>query len=455
MQLEIEREAIRRENDKEKEAFIQKELTDLTATYDELKNQWEKEKGQVDQIRLLQEQLEQFKLEAEQAERSGDYGRVAELRYGKIPEAENQLQNFSKSDHPDEQRLINEEVTSEDIAEVVAKWTGIPVAKMLQSEREKLLHLEDELHQRVAGQEEAIERVADAVRRSCAGMQDPKKPIGSFLFLGSTGVGKTELAKSLANYLFNDESAMVRIDMSEYQERHAVSRLVGAPPGYVGYEEGGQLTEAVRRKPYSVILLDEIEKAHPDVWNVLLQVLDDGRLTDNKGRIANFKNTLIIMTSNLGGSLIQEKYMEAKGVEKAWQVYFKEEAKSAIMDLLKQSVRPEFLNRIDEIVLFDPLGKQHIRQIVQIQFKQIQERLAEQSIILDATPEVLDFLGQEGYDPVFGARPLKRVLQRRIMNELSKLILKGEIQKDAVIMIELDSEKTGLIFQNMHSTPLL
>lgn len=455
MQLEIEREAIRRENDKEKEAFIQKELTDLTATYDELKNQWEKEKGQVDQIRLLQEQLEQFKLEAEQAERSGDYGRVAELRYGKIPEAENQLQNFSKSDHPDEQRLINEEVTSEDIAEVVAKWTGIPVAKMLQSEREKLLHLEDELHQRVAGQEEAIERVADAVRRSRAGMQDPKKPIGSFLFLGSTGVGKTELAKSLANYLFNDESAMVRIDMSEYQERHAVSRLVGAPPGYVGYEEGGQLTEAVRRKPYSVILLDEIEKAHPDVWNVLLQVLDDGRLTDNKGRIANFKNTLIIMTSNLGGSLIQEKYMEAKGDEKAWQVYFKEEAKSAIMDLLKQSVRPEFLNRIDEIVLFDPLGKQHIRQIVQIQFKQIQERLAEQSIILDATPEVLDFLGQEGYDPVFGARPLKRVLQRRIMNELSKLILKGEIQKDAVIMIELDSEKTGLIFQNMHSTPLL
>lgn len=455
MQLEIEREAIRRENDKEKEAFIQKELTDLTATYDELKNQWEKEKGQVDQIRLLQEQLEQFKLEAEQAERSGDYGRVAELRYGKIPEAENQLQNFSKSDHPDEQRLINEEVTSEDIAEVVAKWTGIPVAKMLQSEREKLLHLEDELHQRVAGQEEAIERVADAVRRSRAGMQDPKKPIGSFLFLGSTGVGKTELAKSLANYLFNDESAMVRIDMSEYQERHAVSRLVGAPPGYVGYEEGGQLTEAVRRKPYSVILLDEIEKAHPDVWNVLLQVLDDGRLTDNKGRIANFKNTLIIMTSNLGGSLIQEKYMEAKGDEKAWQVYFKEEAKSAIMDLLKQSVRPEFLNRIDEIVLFDPLGKQHIRQIVQIQFKQIQERLAEQSIILDATPEVLDFLGQEGYDPVFGARPLKRVLQRRIMNELSKLILKGEIQKDAVIMIELDSEKTGLIFQNMQTTPLL
>lgn len=455
MQLEIEREAIRRENDKDKEASIQKELVELNATYDQLKGQWEKEKGQVDQIRHLQEQLEQYRIEAEQAERSGDYGRVAELRYAKIPEAEGTLQNFGKPDNPEEQRLINEEVTAEDIAEVVAKWTGIPVAKMLQSEREKLLYLEDELHKRVAGQEEAIERVADAVRRSRAGMQDPKKPIGSFLFLGSTGVGKTELAKSLAQYLFNDDNAMVRIDMSEYQERHSVSRLVGAPPGYVGYEEGGQLTEAVRRKPYSVILLDEIEKAHPDVWNVLLQVLDDGRLTDNKGRIANFKNTLIIMTSNLGGNLIQEKYNEAKGDEKAWQLYFKEEAKTAIMDLLKLSVRPEFLNRIDEIVLFDPLGKQHIRQIVQIQFQQIQERLAEQSIVLDATADALDYLGQEGYDPVFGARPLKRVLQRRVMNELSKLILKGEIQKDAVIMIELDETKTGLMFHNVLADPLL
>jgi len=455
MQLEIEREAIRRENDKDKEASIQKELVELNATYDQLKVQWEKEKGQVDQIRHLQEQLEQYRIEAEQAERSGDYGRVAELRYAKIPEAEGTLQNFGKPDNPEEQRLINEEVTAEDIAEVVAKWTGIPVAKMLQSEREKLLYLEDELHKRVAGQEEAIERVADAVRRSRAGMQDPKKPIGSFLFLGSTGVGKTELAKSLAQYLFNDDNAMVRIDMSEYQERHSVSRLVGAPPGYVGYEEGGQLTEAVRRKPYSVILLDEIEKAHPDVWNVLLQVLDDGRLTDNKGRIANFKNTLIIMTSNLGGNLIQEKYNEAKGDEKAWQLYFKEEAKTAIMDLLKLSVRPEFLNRIDEIVLFDPLGKQHIRQIVQIQFQQIQARLAEQSIVLDATADALDYLGQEGYDPVFGARPLKRVLQRRVMNELSKLILKGEIQKDAVIMIELDETKTGLMFHNVLADPLL
>lgn len=452
MQLEIEREAIRRENDKDKEATLSKELAELNQHFTTLKAQWDNEKGVVDSIRTLKEDLEKYRLEAEQAERTGEYGKVAEIRYGKIPEVEQKLKELSgqSAETPqDESRLINEEVTAEDIAEVVAKWTGIPVAKMLQSEREKLLYLETELHKRVAGQEEAIELVADAVRRSRAGMQDPKKPIGSFLFLGSTGVGKTELAKTLANYLFNDDNAMVRIDMSEYQERHSVSRLVGAPPGYVGYDEGGQLTEAVRRKPYSVILLDEIEKAHPDVWNILLQVLDDGRLTDNKGRIANFKNTLIIMTSNIGSSFIQEKYMEAKGDDKAWHLYYKEEAKSAIMDLLKTSVRPEFLNRIDEIVLFDPLGKQHIRQIVEIQFEQIKNRLAEQGIVLEASPEVLDSLGNEGFDPVFGARPLKRVLQRRVLNELSKQILANKITKDAVIMIEKGTNEHELVFQNL------
>lgn len=452
MQLEIEREAIRRENDKDKEATLSKELAELNEQFTTLKAKWDNEKGVVDTIRTLKEDLEKYRLEAEQAERAGEYGKVAEIRYGKIPEAEQQLQALSaqSTDSPQQDvRLINEEVTAEDIAEVVAKWTGVPVAKMLQSEREKLLYLEAELHKRVAGQEEAIELVADAVRRSRAGMQDPKKPIGSFLFLGSTGVGKTELAKTLAQYLFNDDNAMVRIDMSEYQERHSVSRLVGAPPGYVGYDEGGQLTEAVRRKPYSVILLDEIEKAHPDVWNILLQVLDDGRLTDNKGRIANFKNTIIIMTSNMGSSFIQDKYVEAKGDDKAWQLYFKEEAKTAIMDLLKTSVRPEFLNRIDEIVLFDPLGKQHIRQIVEIQFEQIKNRLAEQGIVLEASTEVLDSLGNEGFDPVFGARPLKRVLQRRILNELSKQILAGKITKDAVIMIEKGTSENELIFQNL------
>ncbi|MFN3783788.1 MAG: ATP-dependent chaperone ClpB [Spirosomataceae bacterium] len=452
MQLEIEREAIRRENDKDKEATLSKELAELNQHFTTLKAQWDNEKGVVDSIRTLKEDLEKYRLEAEQAERTGEYGKVAEIRYGKIPEVEQKLKELSgqSAETPqDESRLINEEVTAEDIAEVVAKWTGIPVAKMLQSEREKLLYLETELHKRVAGQEEAIELVADAVRRSRAGMQDPKKPIGSFLFLGSTGVGKTELAKTLANYLFNDDNAMVRIDMSEYQERHSVSRLVGAPPGYVGYDEGGQLTEAVRRKPYSVILLDEIEKAHPDVWNILLQVLDDGRLTDNKGRIANFKNTLIIMTSNIGSSFIQEKYMEAKGDDKAWHLYYKEEAKSAIMDLLKTSVRPEFLNRIDEIVLFDPLGKQHIRQIVEIQFEQIKNRLAEQGIVLEASPEVLDSLGNEGFDPIFGARPLKRVLQRRVLNELSKQILANKITKDAVIMIEKGTNEHELVFQNL------
>ncbi len=453
MQLEIEREAIRRENDKNKEATLSKELADLSEQFNALKAKWENEKGVVDQIRNLKEQIEGLKFEAEQAERAGDFGKVAEIRYGKIPEAEIKLGELSKTNANEnkenqEGNLINEEVTAEDIAEVVAKWTGIPVSKMLQSEREKLLLLENELKNRVAGQEEAIELVADAVRRSRAGMQDPKKPIGSFLFLGSTGVGKTELAKTLAQYLFNDDQAMVRIDMSEYQERHTVSRLVGAPPGYVGYDEGGQLTEAVRRKPYSVILLDEIEKAHPDVWNVLLQVLDDGRLTDNKGRVANFKNTIIIMTSNIGSHIIQEKYLEAKGEENAWQLYFKDEAKTAIMDLLKSTVRPEFLNRIDEIVLFDPLNRNNIRQIVEIQFAEIKNRLAEQGITLEATKEALDKLGEEGFDPVFGARPLKRVLQRRVLNELSKMILSNNIHKEAIIMMDLDTGN-NIKFENL------
>lgn len=448
MQLEIEREAIRRENDKEKEARLNKELADLNEERSAFKAQWELEKGKISELRALKEQLEQLRLEAEQAERTGDYGKVAELRYGKIPEIEKRLGESGQQSESGEQ-LIQEEVTAENIAEVVAKWTGIPVSKMLQSEREKLLNLESELQKRVAGQEEAIEAVADAVRRSRAGLQDPKRPIGSFLFLGPTGVGKTELAKTLANYLFNDENAMVRIDMSEYQERHAVSRLVGAPPGYVGYDEGGQLTEAVRRKPYSVILLDEIEKAHPDVWNVMLQVLDDGRLTDNKGRLANFKNTIIIMTSNIGSDIIMEKFKEAGNkVEKGWKLYFKEEAKNDVLGLLKQSVRPEFLNRIDEIVLFDPLGRDNLKQIVRIQFNHIKDLLAEQGVTLDATDEALVKLSEEGYDPAFGARPLKRVLQRRILNELSKQILSGKIQKDAVIMMELN-EEGEVVFENI------
>jgi ATP-dependent Clp protease ATP-binding subunit ClpB len=440
MQLEIEREAIRRENDKEKENNLSKEIAELNETFTSLKAKWDAEKGKVGEIRMLKEKIEALKFEAEQYERAGDYGKVAEIRYGALPEAENRLVELSAK-NTDKDNLINEEVTAEDIAMVVAKWTGIPVSKMLQSDREKLLHLEDELEKRVAGQKEAIELVSDAVRRSRAGMQDPKKPIGSFLFLGSTGVGKTELAKTLANYLFNDDNAMVRIDMSEYQEKHTVSRLVGAPPGYVGYDEGGQLTEAVRRKPYSVILLDEIEKAHPDVWNVLLQVLDDGRLTDNKGRVANFKNTIIIMTSNIGSHFIQEKYLEAlKGAPGAWEKYFKDEAKEQVMELLKVSVRPEFLNRIDEIVLFDPLGKTEIRKIVAIQFDAIRARLKEQGIELEATDAALDKLGEEGYDPVFGARPLKRVIQRNIMNELSKMILSGTINKEAIIVLDVDAE---------------
>ncbi|MFN8355572.1 MAG: ATP-dependent chaperone ClpB [Spirosomataceae bacterium] len=457
MQLEIEREAIRRENNKEKETALSKEIAELSQDRNVLKAQWESEKASVGEIRVLKEQIEQLKLQADQAERAGDYGKVAEIRYGRILEAQKKLDSLKTSPEVTSDqassRLLREEITAEDIAEVVAKWTGVPVQRMLQSEREKLLNLENELHKRVAGQEEAIEVVADAVRRSRAGLQDPKRPIGSFLFLGPTGVGKTELAKTLAAYLFNDENAMVRIDMSEYQERHTVSRLVGAPPGYVGYDEGGQLTEAVRRKPYSVVLLDEIEKAHPDVWNILLQVLDDGRLTDNKGRMANFKNTIIIMTSNIGSHLIMEKFQEAGGSSDGWKHYYKDEAKNDVLDLLKKSVRPEFLNRIDEIVLFDPLSKDNIQKIVAIQFEQIKQRLVEQGITLDATPEALAKLGDEGFDPAFGARPLKRVLQKRILNELSKAILSGKLNKDDVVMMEVGSDGE-ITFENVDGSVL-
>ena len=439
MQLEIEREAIRRENDREKETSLTRQIADLSEQRNELRARWETEKESVNEGRTLKEQLDQLRFEAEQAERAGDYGKVAEIRYGRIPEIEQTLAELSKDEtnggSPD--RMMQEEVAAEDIAEVVAKWTGIPVQKMLQSDREKLLHLEQELGKRVAGQAEAIEVVADAVRRSRAGMQDPKRPIGSFIFLGTTGVGKTEVARTLAEYLFNDENALVRIDMSEYQERHAVSRLIGAPPGYVGYDEGGQLTEAVRRKPYSVVLLDEIEKAHPDVWNILLQVLDEGRLTDNKGRVANFKNTIIIMTSNIGSHLIQEKFAEDEG----WNhTLVLDEAKTAVMELLRQTVRPEFLNRIDEIVMFEPLTKANIRKIVDIQFRDIKRRLAETGIQLDATDEALTKIGEEGFDPTFGARPLKRVLQRRVLNALSKAILSGEVKKDSVVLMELNDD---------------
>lgn len=439
MQLEIEREAIRRENDKEKETLLNKHIEDLSEQRNDLKAKWESEKESVNEGRNLKEQLDQLRFEADQAERSGDYGKVAEIRYGRIPEIETKLNSLTKegADQGSSDRMMQEEVSADDIAEVVAKWTGIPVSKMLQSDREKLLNLEKELGKRVAGQAEAIEVVADAVRRSRAGMQDPKRPIGSFIFLGTTGVGKTEVARTLAEYLFNDENALVRIDMSEYQERHAVSRLIGAPPGYVGYDEGGQLTEAVRRKPYSVVLLDEIEKAHPDVWNILLQVLDEGRLTDNKGRVANFKNTIIIMTSNIGSHLIQEKFAEDEGWNHSLVL---DEAKSAVMELLKQTIRPEFLNRIDEIVMFEPLTKGNIRKIVDIQFRQIKQRLAENGVQLDATDEALDKLGEEGFDPQFGARPLKRVLQRRVLNELSKSILSGAVKKDSVVLMELNSD---------------
>lgn len=438
MQLEIEREAIKRENDKEKETSLSREIADLTEVKNELKAKWQNEKNALDGLQKEKENIDKYKLEADQAERSGDYGKVAELRYGKIKESEAKLEKLKlQMQEQQGQSMLKEEVTSEDIAEVVAKWTGIPVSKMLQSDREKLLRLEAELGKRVAGQEEAITSIADAVRRSRAGLQDPKRPIGSFIFLGTTGVGKTELAKALAEFLFNDENSLVRIDMSEYQERHAVSRLIGAPPGYVGYDEGGQLTEAVRRKPYSVVLLDEIEKAHPDVFNILLQVLDDGRLTDNKGRVANFKNTIIIMTSNIGAHIIQENF---SGINEYNHDEVIERTKQEVFEQLRKTVRPEFLNRIDELVMFKPLSRTEVRKIVEIQFKQIQKRLEESGIKIEASSEVYGKLAELGFDPQFGARPLKRVMQRTILNELSKEILSGKVKKDAVIGLTMGDE---------------
>ena len=444
MQLEIEIEAIKREKDESKLKVLGMDLANLKEERNEIYAKWKSEKEVVDNIQNVKTEIEDFKYEAERAEREGDYGKVAEIRYGKIKEAQERLAVFTKQlqENQSGTSLIKEEVTREDIAEVVAKWTGIPVMKMLQGEREKLLHLEEELHKRVVGQEEAIEAVSDAVRRSRAGLQDMKKPVGTFLFLGTTGVGKTELAKALAEYLFDDENAMTRIDMSEYQERHSVSRLVGAPPGYVGYDEGGQLTEAVRRKPYSVILLDEIEKAHPDTFNILLQVLDEGRLTDNKGRLADFKNTIIIMTSNMGSQIIQEKFENLKGsVEAATEI-----AKVEVLGLLKQTVRPEFINRIDEIVMFTPLTAKNIAQIVGLQLKSVTTMLAQQGITMDATPEAIAYLSQKGFDPQFGARPVKRVIQREVLNQLSKEILAGKVKPDSIIL--LDSFDGELVFRN-------
>ncbi|WP_224482704.1 ATP-dependent chaperone ClpB [Robertkochia aurantiaca] len=444
MQLEIEIEAIKKENDEEKLKSLNVELANLKEDRNDLFAKWQAEKDVVDKIQSAKESIENFKLEAEKAEREGEYGKVAELRYGKIKEEQEKLEKLQKElseQQSSGKSLIKEEVTNEDIAEVVAKWTGIPVTKMLQSEREKLLNLEDELHQRVVGQNEAIQSVSDAIRRSRAGLQDSKKPIGSFLFLGTTGVGKTELAKALAEYLFDDESAMTRIDMSEYQERHAVSRLVGAPPGYVGYDEGGQLTEAVRRRPYSVVLLDEIEKAHPDTFNILLQVLDEGRLTDNKGRLANFKNTIIIMTSNMGSHIIQEKFENATDTDSAMEA-----AKVEVLGLLKQSVRPEFLNRIDDIIMFTPLTREDIRKIVKLQLKGVSKMVSKQQITLDATEEAVDYLARAGYDPQYGARPVKRVIQKEVLNQLSKEILSGNIHTDSIIL--LDAFDDQLVFRN-------
>ncbi|TAE05343.1 MAG: ATP-dependent chaperone ClpB, partial [Bacteroidetes bacterium] len=436
MQLEIEREAIRREQASDKESQLNRDIADLAVKRDEIKAKWRSEKDLLDSIKTEKNNIERYKLEADQAERQADYGRVAELRFGKIVESEAKLAEYqTRLSESSEDSILKEEVTSENIAEIISKWTGIPLTKLLQSDREKLLHLEDELSKRVAGQDAAIRVLSDAVRRSRAGLQDPRRPIGSFLFLGSTGVGKTELAKTLAEFLFNDENAMVRIDMSEYQESHAVSRLIGAPPGYIGYQEGGQLTEAVRRKPYAVILLDEIEKAHPDAFNILLQVLDEGRLTDNKGRVANFKNCIIIMTSNFGADMIQERFAELTD-ENEFEVI--ERTKEDLFDMLKNFVRPEFLNRIDEVIMFRPLSRRDMRKVVAIQFVLLQEQLAEMGITILASKKVLNTLAEIGYDTLLGARPLKRVIQKRILNELSRELLAGKIQRDSTIRIELD-----------------
>ena len=448
-QLEIEREAIKREKDTNKLNSLNKDIANLSEDRDSLKAQWEGEREVVNGLQSVKEEIELFKLEAERAERNGDLALVAEIRYGKLVEANEKLKEFGiklEQMQASGSVLIKEEVDAEDIAEVVAKWSGIPVSKMLQSERVKLLNLEDELHQRVVGQNEAIKAISDAVRRSRAGLQDQEKPIGSFLFLGTTGVGKTELAKALAEFLFDNEDAMTRIDMSEYQERHAVSRLVGAPPGYVGYDEGGQLTEAVRRKPYSVILLDEIEKAHPDVFNILLQVLDDGRLTDNKGRVANFKNTIIIMTSNLGSDVIREKFADITDINKDQVI---DDTREQLMAILKQSMKPEFLNRVDESIMFLPLSKVDIKQIVNLQFEGVQRILNKQGIKISATDNAIDLLTQKGYDPQFGARPVKRVIQRELLNELSKEILSGSVHSGSVIKI--DATQSDFTFSNIEA----
>jgi ATP-dependent Clp protease ATP-binding subunit ClpB len=444
-QLEIEREALKRENDTVKVSALSLEISQVNEERVKLKAKWQSEKKCIEAIQQQKQRIENFKLEADQAERQGDYGKVAEIRYGRIKEAETQIAelNLQLVAMQGNAAMINEEVTAEDIAEIVSQWTGIPVKKMLQGEREKLLQLEIELHKRVVGQDEAIRAVADAVRRSRAGLQDPRRPIGSFLFLGTTGVGKTELAKALAELLFNDENLITRIDMSEYQERHTVSRLVGAPPGYVGYEEGGQLTEAVRRKPYSVVLLDEIEKAHPDVFNVLLQVLDDGRLTDNKGRTVNFKNTIIVMTSNIGSAAIQQNLQHLS--EKNRQEIL-DKTRNEVLDLLKKTLRPEFLNRIDELIMFTPLTRTEIRDIVKLQFNQILKKLEDQSIRISITDRAIERIADEGYDPQYGARPIKRLIQRNFLNELSKRILEGTVSKEEPVVMDVDD--TGLRIVN-------
>ncbi len=444
-QLEIEREAIKREKDEAKLAQLNKEIAELKEQETSYKAKWESEKQLVNKIQQNKKEIEQLKFEADKAEREGDYGKVAEIRYGKLQSLENEIKSIQEDlkKKQGDNAMIKEEVTAEDIADVVSRWTGIPVSKMLQSERDKLLHLEDELHKRVIGQDEAIEAVADAVRRSRAGLQDPKRPIGSFIFLGTTGVGKTELAKALAEYLFDDESLMTRIDMSEYQEKHTVSRLIGAPPGYVGYDEGGQLTEAVRRKPYSVVLFDEIEKAHPDVFNILLQVLDDGRLTDNKGRTVNFKNTIIIMTSNLGSSYIQSQFEKINDQNHDQVVA---ETKTEVMNMLKKTIRPEFLNRIDEIIMFQPLNKDQIEQIVRLQINGIKKMLEDNGVTLQMSDQAIDFIATAGYDPEFGARPVKRAIQRYLLNDLSKKLLSQEVDRSKPIIVERSSD--GLIFRN-------
>ncbi len=444
-QLEIEREAIKREGIKDKETELSSELANLNEENRKLRARWENERAVISKIQEHKESIENMKIEAEQAERQGDYGKVAELRYGRIKEAELQIDKLQQELHKTkgEEAMIREEIDSEDIAEIVSRWTGIPVSRMLQSEREKLLSLEKELHKRVIGQDEALEAVSDAVRRSRAGLQDAKRPIGSFIFLGTTGVGKTELARALAEFLFDDENLMTRIDMSEYQERHSIARLIGAPPGYVGYEEGGQLSEAVRRKPYSVILLDEIEKAHPDVFNILLQVLDDGRLTDNKGRLVNFKNTIIIMTSNVGSHIIQENYEKLNSISREEMF---ERSRRQVMELLRQTIRPEFLNRIDDIIMFKPLSEDEVKQIVGLQFEQVRKMLASNQVHAEISVAAIDLLTKLGFDPQYGARPVKRVMQRYIMNELSRQILAGKIDKEKVLKI--DAKDGKLVFSN-------